>query len=411
MAVTGEGVATSKGRAVFIEGAFAGEEVRAQVSPQGAILRGELLEVAVASPARRVAPCPLADRCGGCDWQAISEAEQRRLKEILVRSTLERLGGLDVAALSFLPTVHAGDALGTRRRAAFHVRQKRLALFGRRSHETVEVDRCPALTPPLQALPSLLSDVLGPVLRDVDEVLLLETGGAISIALVLKTGVKPAHREAAESARRKIGLAGVVLFPAEGKGGSELVGKPTLRDGETFLRPDAFTQAHGALNAQLVHATVQCLQAAGATVLELYCGNGNFTLPLAKVAQRVVAVESFGPSLALGQEAVTRAGLENIRWIQRDAEKTALALAREGERFDRLLVDPPRAGCPKVAEIAKSVGATRVVYVACDPASLARDAKALIAAGYLPASVQLFDMFPQTHHVETVMTFNVAQTR
>lgn len=405
MAVTGEGVATHQGRAVFVAGAFTGEEVRAEVSEQGNVLRGELTKVVKASPSRREPPCALADRCGGCDWQSIDEGEQRRLKELLVRSTLERLGGLDVAAFRWLPTAHADNGMGSRRRAVFHVRKKRLALFGRRSHETVEVPSCPALTPALQQLPSALSDVLGSVLKDVEEVALLDAGGEQSISISLKAGIKPAHHEAADLVRRQVKLSGVVLNPAQGKGGPKLIGKPVLRDGAWRLRPDTFAQAHQPLNAELVRAVVTAVEPAEMNVLELYCGNGNFTLNLAVAAKRVVAIESAGTSLALGQQAAEDAKAANIRWVQGDAEKTALALAKEGERFERLLVDPPRAGSPKVAECARAAEAQRVVYVACDPASLARDAKTLLAAGYCIESVQLLDLFPQTHHVETVMTF------
>ncbi|MBX7117305.1 MAG: methyltransferase domain-containing protein [Myxococcaceae bacterium] len=405
MAVTGEGVATHQGRAVFVSGAFTGEEVRANVIDEGNVLRGELTAVVKPSTARRQNLCELAESCGGCDWQAITESEQRRLKEVLVRSTLERLGGLDVSAFRWLPTVSGDDALGSRRRAVFHVRKKRLALFGRRSHETVEVARCPALTPSLQTLPSALSDALGSILKDVEDVALLDAGGEQSIAILFKAAIKPAHREAADRARRQVNLSGVVLNPASGKGGPELLGKPVLRDGPWRLRADAFAQAQQPLNAELVRAVVAAIESANTNVLELYCGNGNFTLSLAADAKHVVAIEAAGTSLSLGQQAAEEAHAANIRWIQGDAAKTALALAREGERFERLLVDPPRAGSPKIAECARAVDAQRVVYVACDPASLARDAKALLWAGYRIESAQLFDLFPQTHHVETVMSF------
>lgn len=406
MAVTGEGVATSGGRAVFVSGAFMGEVVMAQVSEQGSVLRGELQMVTRPSAARREAPCALADRCGGCDWLAISEAEQRRLKELLTRDTLKRLGGIELEDSVWKPTVFSADGMGTRRRATFHVRKKRLAFFGRRSHETVEIASCPALTRALQNLPGPLSDALKPMLKDVEDVQLLESNGVVAIAVTLKDAVRATHREVASSASmRKLGLAGVVLVPPSGKGGPELVGKPVLEDGAWLLRPDAFAQAHGELNKQLVSAVNDALEAKARNVLELYCGNGNFTLPIAKSARQVTAVESAGVSLALGQQAASRAGLENVRWIQGDAEKTALALAREGLRFERLLLDPPRTGCLKLAECATALEAKRVVYVACDASALARDAKRLISGGYRVESAQLFDMFPQTHHVETVMAF------
>lgn len=172
-------------------------------------------------------------------------------------------------------------------------------------------------------------------------------------------------------------------------------------------RPDAFAQANAEVNDALVaHAIAELDAGPDDAALELYSGNGNFTFPLAAAAGSVLAVESSTVSLALAQQAARKQGFTNIRFAQGDCEKFAKGLVKEGQRFERLLLDPPRAGAPGVGEWASKLLVSRVVYVACDPGALARDAAELLAQGFEPGSVRLFDLFPQTRHVEVVMSFS-----
>ena len=313
-------------------------------------------------------------------------------------SALEHLGGFDRAHLELLPTVFGPTVLGYRRRAVLHPVGKRLGYFGRASHEKVEVNRCPALTAPLRELPGAIADALGAAIKDVERVQLLEAGGATALSLHLKGSVKPRIREQAEALSRS-GL-GVVVVPHEGQ--VETFGKVELHDREVRLRPDAFAQANAEVNPLLVAAAVEALALTGAeSVLELYAGNGNFTVPIAKRSAKVLAVEFSGVSVQLAQRAA--AELKNVRFAQGDALKILEGLGKEGEHFDRLLLDPPRTGALGIGKLAVRVTPDRVVYVACDPAALARDAEDLFGQGFRPVSLQLFDLFPQTRHVEAVL--------
>lgn len=398
LAKSGDGVAHVGGRAVFVEGALPGERVQASVVQVGRVLRGEVILWLEQSPARRKPACPLADRCGGCDWLHVDEAVQRHQKEEIVLSALEHLGGFDRLHLKLLPTVPSPKALGYRRRAVLHPVGKRLGLFGRASHEKVEVERCPALTAPLELLPATIADALGTSLKDVDRVHLLEAGGRTAISVHLKAAVKARLRERAEAIHRT-GI-GVVLVPHEGH--VETYGKAELLDGQVRLRPDAFAQANAFVNALLVTAAVDALALTGAqTVLELYSGNGNFTFQIAPRALGVVAVESSAVSIQLAQRA--GAGFKNVRFVEGDALKVLEGLAKEGQRFDRVLLDPPRTGAAGIGKLAARLEPARLVYVACDPAALARDAEDLFGQGFTPVSLQLFDLFPQTRHVEAVL--------
>ncbi len=398
LAKSGDGVAHLGGRTVFVEGALPGEKVTANVTQVGRVLRGEVVVFHVQSPDRRAPGCVLADRCGGCDWLHVSEAVQRSEKEEILLSALEHLGGFDRSALKLLPTRFGAKSLGYRRRAVLHPVGSRFGFFGRGTHQKVEVDTCPALTQPLQSMPAALASALGNAIKDVDQAHLLEAEGQVAVSLHLKGPVKPKTRQKAEAISRT-GI-GVVLVPKAGQ--SESFGKVELPDGEVRVRPDGFAQANVEVNAMLVAAAVEALALeASHSVLELYAGNGNFTFAIARGAAQVLAVESSPLSLQLAQKAAS--GVANVRFVQGDALKIIEGLGREGRQFDRMLVDPPRMGALGLGRLAARLDPTRLVYVACDPAALARDAEELVAHGFRPVSLQLFDLFPQTRHVEAVL--------
>ena len=406
LAKSGDGVAHHGGRAVFISGALPGERVTAEVEESGKALHGTIVELHQPSPERRPPPCPVADRCGGCDWMQLTDEAQRAHKQEIVVSSLEHLGGVPRAAYQLLSMEVSSDTVGYRRRATLHPVNGRLGYFGRRSHERVAVDACPALTGPLQSMPARLAVHFGATLKDLEEVRLLECDGRVAVSLHCKAQLRPKHRELCASAVRDGWVDGFVLHPGEGKGVAELIGDPVLAEEGVLHRPDGFAQANAAVNRRLVHQAVEFLHLGGTErVLELYSGNGNFTFRVAPSAGQVVAVESYALSVGLAQKAARKLGLNNVRFVQGDSEKIAQGLMNEGERFDRLLVDPPRSGAPGVGTWASRLLVSHVVYVACDPASLARDAKELGQHGYRPLALQLFDLFPQTHHVEAMMLF------
>lgn len=298
--------------------------------------------------------------------------------------------------------------LGYRRRAVLHPVGAALGFHGRGTHQRVEVARCPALTAPLADFPAQLARRLGAnTLKELEEVRLLECEGRVAVSLHFKAQLRPRHRDAVNLALRDGIIDGAILQPGGGKGQAELLGNPVLEEDGVLHRPDGFAQANVAVNRRLVQAAVELLELRAADrVLELYAGNGNFTFRLAAAARQVVAVESSGLSVALAQQATLKSGVSNVRWVQGDSEAIAEGLVTEAARFERLLVDPPRSGAPGVARWAAGLLVERVVYVACDPTSLARDAKELIARGYRPLALQLFDLLTQTHHVEALMAFS-----
>ncbi|WNG27024.1 class I SAM-dependent RNA methyltransferase [Cystobacter fuscus] len=411
----GEGVASYEGRTVFVPGAFPGDRVRVRLEQEGKVMRGHLVgEVLVPSPDRKPSPCAISARCGGCDWLELNESAQRAAKQEIVLSALEHLGHLKRDTFAVRPLLVAPWDFGYRRRAVLHPLKDELTYFGRRSHDRVPVEVCPALMPALAELPGKLGPLLKPLAREAEEVHLLAEGKKAAFAVMLKGQVAPRYVEACEAAVRTLRLEGAVLVPKEGS--PRIIGKPVLRslsplvpEVPLFLRPDAFSQAHGEANVGLVTAAVHELAPRETdSVLELYSGNGNFTFPLAASAASVLGVESSSVSVDLAQRSAREGHVANVRFVQGDSRKVCEGLIREGKRFELALVDPPRTGAPGLAKWLTALGVKRVVYVACDPGALARDAAALAQAGYAPRALQVVDMFPQTHHVESVMSFERA---
>jgi 23S rRNA (uracil1939-C5)-methyltransferase len=411
LGLEGEGIASYEGRALFISGAFPGERVRVRLEPSRKVLRGRLEANLTSSPERREAPCPLADRCGGCDWMQLSPAAQVSAKERLVRDALVRIGRVPADTFEVLPTAGTGTDLGTRRRAVLHWESQALGYFGRRSHEPVPVETCPALVPALAPLPGQLRGPLKPIGTQLKAVHLLAEGTSVSLALELAGPPRPVVREVAQALVRSGAAQGVTLLGPDGR--VEEVGRPVLEASAPGrpavplrLRADAFAQAHVSGVEVLVERAVALLGAASADrALELYAGGGTFTYALAAKVSSVVAVESSQLSLALGAAAGRAGHILNVRWVQGDAMRVCAGLRREGTRFDLLLVDPPRTGAPKLAQCAHALGARSLVYVGCDAGSLARDAGRLLEVGFRLHTVQLVDLFPNTHHVEVLLAF------
>jgi 23S rRNA (uracil1939-C5)-methyltransferase len=411
LGLEGEGVGTLEGRALFVPGAFPTERVLVRVEPPANVLRGRLEAVLAPSPSRRNAPCPLVERCGGCDWMQLEPSAQVLEKERLVTDALTRLGKLEPNSFRLLPTAGGGTDVGTRRRATLHRASEGLGYFGRRSHHPVRVENCPALVPALEGLPGALAGALLPLGGLLEAVHLLAEGPAVSLGLSLTGAVRPRAREVAQALVRSGLVQGVILVDDAGK--TEEVGRPVLRGQapgnpgvRLRLRPDAFAQAHALGLEVLVERALEALQPdAGERALELYAGNGTFSFALAARVASLVAVESSAVSLALASAAGREGNILNIRWVQGDARRVSEGLVKEGTRFDVLLVDPPRTGAPRLAESARALGVRRLLYVGCDAGSLARDAARLVEAGFRLETVQLVDLFPNTHHVEALLAF------
>ena len=416
LAPGGEGVGHAGGRAVFVPFTAPGDRVEVELPPGDGAAHAELIRLLEEGPVRQPVACPhfgpAGDRCGGCEWLHASGLAQLGAKGRALQETLRKIGKLPPGSYDFGGVVPSPEPLRYRARAKLHVDRgaARLVFFRRRSHDPVPVSECLLLSPGLERLraalgPAILAAGLSP--REVSiEWSDLDGRGAALLSLPAAGERERRKGEALLAALPS--LAGLVL---QGPGEAPLlVGQPVLRHqripgrpeaGLCRSRPDVFLQANRGANALLVEAALGWLRPEGEEVLELFCGAGNFTGPLAARARAVAAVEQQGPALELARGELSGG---NVRFFAGDALAVARAFARErgpsARRFTAALLDPPRDGARGIGPVLRDLGVARAVYVSCDVATLARDLRGCVEAGYRVERVQAFDLFPQTHHVE-----------
>jgi 23S rRNA (uracil1939-C5)-methyltransferase len=390
------------GQVAFVRGAAPGDRLRVeQVEKQRGALRivqYELLEPS----ALRVAPeCPVAESCGGCDVMHLSRAAELEQKARMLSETLERVGGVEVTPA---PLATAGQSHGYRSRVRFHVGQHgKLGFFARGSHQLVEVPGCLVADPRInQALSQIrrLARRFPGALAGFSDVELRAGESGIIARFVPKDGIRPI---AAEPLLRALGKElGVAASERE----AQKLSEKRMLPGETFVEipADAFSQINVAVNAVLVSAVVEGARARGLkSFCDLFAGVGNFALPLARAGLTGVMVERTPSAVQAAQRAATEQRISGLKTRSADATRALTDLVREGQRFELVVLDPPREGAPEVVAGIAGLTPRAVAYVACDPVTLARDLKPLLAAGLRVVSVQGFDMFPRTHHFETLV--------
>ncbi len=363
-------VARHEGRVIFVRHALPGERVRARVTEgfgQDRFLRADAVEVLTASPDRVIPPCPYAGpgRCGGCDWQHATLPAQRVLKAAVLAEQLRRLARLDLT-----PLVEAvpgpDDGSGWRTRVRFAVDGAgRAGLRKYRSHDVVPIDACFIAAPAVNA-----SGVLGTLWPGTDEVPVTAAGDGT-----------------------------VLIRPAASQRVTERVG-----DREFAVPAAGFWQVHPAAATTLADAVTSALAPRpGDALLDLYAGSGLFAGVLAPAVApggSVVAVEGDAAAVAAAQDNL--AGLPGVSVVAGGVDSV---LAAGIGRADLVVLDPPRTGAGRpVVEAIAALRPRRVVYVACDPAALARDIATFAESGYVLRGLRAFDLFPHTHHVEAVAT-------
>ncbi len=403
-AVGGGGVciARSEGRVVFVRHALPGERVTAVVTSGTAgsrFLRADAVEVLRASPDRVEPPCPYArpGRCGGCDWQHVSLPAQRRLKSEVIAEHFRRLAGLDVR-VEVEPVPGDDDGLGWRTRVGFAVdRGGQVGLRRYRSHEIEPIDRCLIASPGVTEVGAERRRWPGSAGV---EVLAAPRTGDKAVVVTPADGSGPPHVPPLDAA--------VSVFRRSGDGAvTSLRGRRALREEAAGRRwrvsGSGFWQIHpGAADALVAAALDLARPAPGETALDLYCGVGLFAGALAPAlgeAGRVHAVE--GNRSAAADAAHNLRDLPNVS-VHRGAVDDQLAKLPLAAA-DLVVLDPPRSGAgPAVCRRVAGLGPRAVVYVACDPAALARDVATFAAAGYRLAALRALDLFPMTAHVECV---------
>jgi 23S rRNA (uracil1939-C5)-methyltransferase len=400
----GDGFArAADGRAVFVSGGLPGDLVHAhRIEERRRHLR--LLDWELVEPGEDrtdAPPCAEADRCGGCDWMHLDRPAQLRWKGALLQDALRRVGGIDVEVGG---ATAAGDDLGYRTRLRLHVDGRgRIGLFARRSRDLVAIPGCPVAAPGIdEALATLrrLSAGSERALAQVDAIeLRAAPQGAPVIAVVGSRG-RPS-RALTTLAERWAEALPVVL---DGRPMGPPAGQSWPLPGGVELRVPAtcFVQVNPAVNRALVEAVLDFAGERGArSFVDLYCGSGNFSLPLLAAGLEGVGIEGSPEACAAARQAADEAG-HSGRFVAGPAGPTLARLGPGLGPIDLVVLDPPRAGAKEALDPLLALAPASVAYVSCDPATLARDLRVLCAAGYALAGVRAFDMFPWTHHVEAL---------
>ena len=424
----GEGVAHVDGQAVFVKGALPGEECLAHIlRSQRGVVWAKADSVTAAS-AHRIAPeCPVFPRCGGCALLHADYEEELRIKRERVNDAFARIGGLDLRVDS---VTGSDERFGYRNKAVFAVgRAGGRAVTGfyrARSHDILPVERCLLQTDAANAAAAVLREWMDATgAPEYDEQthkgcmrrLMARTASDGSTAVCLVCAREPRGLDGlVEALRRGVpGLVSVTLDLNSSHGNAVLSGDqrllwgaPRLTDTVLGLRfslsPMSFFQINRRQAERLYSRAIEYASLDGcAHLLDLYCGTGTIGLCAARYVGRVTGAEVVPEAVEDARENARANGIENASFITGDAAEAARRLADAGERPDVIIVDPPRAGLEAgvIAEIVR-MAPERVVYVSCDPATLARDLR-VFAPDYTAVAASAFDMFPATSHVESVV--------
>lgn len=431
----GLGIARIDGQVVFVHGAIRGETCDVLVMK---VLKnaafGKIAALVEPSPARRTPDCPYYGRCGGCNFRHMSYDEELWAKRARVQDALTRIGGAEVTVEEILG---AEQPLHYRNKSIYPISPAgEVGFYRARSHQVVDVEHCLIQKPEADALAQAVRDYIA---RFRVEPYNEATGRGLlrhlyvrtscrgeSLACLLVNGSRLPHEQELVDMLRAAapGVCGVVLGENTRRGNAilgdryrTLWGRDYLTDTlcglELRLSVPSFYQVN---HDQAQRLYEKALEYAGLTgrelAVDLYCGAGPITQVLARRARHVIGGEIVPEAIRDAEDSARRNGVENVEFLCGDASRLAAELRQRGLRPDVICVDPPRKGlAPDVVEAAASMEPERIVYVSCDPATLARDAARFAPLGYRPVRACAVDLFPGTAHIETVCLLSKLQSK
>jgi len=407
------------GRVVFVPYTAPGDEVEVEVTEiRDDYVRAGLVRVLNPAPVRAAPDCRYFGTCGGCHWQHLVYASQLEWKRDILRELLARVGKLPDVPMS-APIAPAGP-WEYRGRAQFKVSKTdrlHIGFHQRETHRVVDIDRCPLLDARLNRVLGVLRRMrdpalpkLFPRLREVWVAVGTGTGEAV-VSLFARTQDRAAIRLLFHRIRAEVPtLQGVVLLDGDPRQHPRFVdrhghGAIMEQVGDHRFRVDAtaFFQISSLAAAALTRLVIEGAALTGTErVLDLYGGVGTFTLPLTRLAKEVVGVEANAVAAADARHNLRSNGCDGARIVQAQTEQALPGLAQEGP-WDLVVLDPPRQGVSRrVLDLIANMAVPRLVYVSCDPSTLARDLGILVPAGYRCTGLTPVDLFPQTFHLESV---------
>ncbi len=418
MSHEGRGIAHVNGKTVFVFGALLGERVLIQVRQSNRNFDQAItLEVLEASPQRIEPRCAAFQTCGGCSLQHLANDDQLALKQ---QSLLDMMAHAKVDIGQVIPALRA-DQWGYRKKARLGVKYvpaKERVLVGFRERSTsfiADMMRCEVLIPQVGHRLELLSQLIGQLeahaqipqievaaddsqvllvfrhlqaLSEQDQNLLIEFARAHDFLIQLQPGGPATVHN---------------LYPQQQSLGFDPSGDGSLKIGFGALD---FVQVNTAINQKMVAQALELLDLQPQDrVLDLFCGLGNFTLPMARKCARVTGIEVDTAMVDRARESALANNIHNTEYHAVDLTCPETGFAWMQQEYDKILLDPPRSGALEMAELIGKFKASRIVYVSCQPSSLVRDAAIICDQGYQMTHLGIMDMFPQTAHVESMAVF------
>jgi 23S rRNA (uracil1939-C5)-methyltransferase len=423
MAFGGSGIGRVDGKICFVPFTATGDTARIRIdSEKKSYCEGGLLEILEPSPLRVDPPCPVFGKCGGCDWQHLEYSAQLRAKQEIFCEILWRTGRVDAERI--LPIVASPGQYGYRARVQLKMRYVRgeihLGFFRAGSHYVVDIPQecaisCSAINRSLGEVRVLLGEISEPdKIPQID----IATGDQGDILLVFHYIGENRDQIMAflNKNRHGLSLADGVFLQSGRKNTIETVfGREnisyTIHDTVSAGLPEmslttsrgGFSQVNYRQNNALIDIVLQWTQPGGHdNVLDLYCGNGNFSLPIARHVAQVVGFEEFEQSIRDADRNGLSNKMPNARFECIDSVEGMKRLAADGECFDIILLDPPRTGAAEAVKVIPALKPKKILYISCDPPTLARDVAYLKKLRYEVTRSRPVDMFPQTYHIESV---------
>jgi len=417
----GRGIARLDGKTTFIDNALPGEQVFFQYTfMRRKFDEGRAVEILDPSPDRVTPPCAHSLICGGCSLQHLDPAVQIQRKQAVLAEQLEHFGGLRpdrwLEPLTGPVTGYRGKArLGVK-----YVDAKGDTLVGfreKRNSLIADLAQCEVLIPEVghrfRDLRVLINGL--DCRRRLPQIEVARGDDAVALVFRHLDPLSPADQDALVAFCRENGLQCYLqpgnestvhrVWPEEGE--ERLYYRHPQADVEMAFHPSDFTQVNAEINRRMVPLALDLLEVeAHHQVLDLFCGLGNFTIPAARRAAGVVGVEASDAMVRRGYENARRNGLENVAFHAWDLDSEPKGQPWARQRYERVLLDPPRSGALEMVRMMPQFGAEKLVYVSCNPATLARDAGELVARGYRLSGAGVMDMFPHTAHVESIALFD-----
>ncbi|MEE4244962.1 MAG: 23S rRNA (uracil(1939)-C(5))-methyltransferase RlmD [Kangiellaceae bacterium] len=417
----GRGVGRIDGKTVFVDGALPGETVSMKYAAvHGKYDEGYVERVIEASDDRVEPACEHFALCGGCSLQHMANAAQIEFKQSILAEHFQHFGQLEPE--QWLPPLQA-DTLGYRKKARLGVRyvtKKQSCLVGfreKRSNFITEIESCPVLISQVSDLIMPLRKMIGAMDAKQSTPQIELAAGDTGLAFVVR------HMEPLSESDQNQWIEFAKTHQVElyfQPKGPTTVNKVYPQDDNQRLQyrlddfsvelnfhPMDFTQVNSSINQKMVSLAIDLLDLQhNETVLDLFCGLGNFTIPLATKAHHVIGVEGVETMVKRGYENASHNNLSNIDFYACDLQKDFSEQPWAKQGFDKILIDPPRSGALDVVEYIDKFNAKKIVYVSCNPATLARDAGVLKQKGYRLVSAGVMDMFPHTAHVESIALFD-----